>query len=531
MVRRIVLYACIVIPAFSAGAFDEENLMTLGDPERAYEIGSAREGEFYDCAAGTTIFLNAMVEAMRNADIVLLGEEHTHRDQHLHQAGILEEFVRGGGSAVLGMEFFRRSDQEVLEKWGNHTLAGDEFLKESGWYDRGGIRFEYYHPLMKTARRYQVPVVGLNVPRSIIHAVARGIKDGLSEEENEILGEIHAGSSPQHRYFIGRMFGESVAEMPPAWFNRMYEAQCVWDTVMARSILDNLPKEGTMIVIVGKAHVAYGLGIPRRILEEAKTRGMEEPSVLTFLPVIAPAVDPDVKLRGHPMGTGKEQESRPRALFTRSLGDYVGVYHDYGGVEVFPSFGFSLEEGDDGEIMVRMVLPDSLSEKAGVEAGDRVLDLNGREPGDIRRLRMELSRFRWGDRFDLKVEREGKERNVVILLKPDVRDQKERAAQDWIREKIKPFDWASARAVTEGMKTEEEKIYFLAHKKGRPPWIERRENGLCREFHELDEDGRVIRSVYADPLGDGTVEIRYERDPEGNVTRQELLDREGKRKR
>ena len=137
-------------------------------------------------------------------------------------------------------------------------------LEETGWYDRGGYRWEYYRPVMEVAREHGISVVGVNVPREIPRAVNRGGLQALSDEQREQVGSVSTDGSAQHRYLISRYFGDTVALLPPGWFDNMYAAQCLWDVVMARSILGEVAEDTTVVLVVGSGHVAYDLGISRR---------------------------------------------------------------------------------------------------------------------------------------------------------------------------------------------------------------------------------------------------------------------------
>jgi len=211
---RSIFIGLAILTAVAATA-QELDMLPIGDPERANELGSAEAGAFYDSAAAGGIDFDAMVERMTSADVVLLGEEHTAMDQKLMQARLLDAMAASGGKVVLAMEFFLRDDREVLERWSQGEIDERGLLEATGWYDRGGYRWEYYRPVMEVARERGIPVVGANVPRSIPRAVNRGGLDGLSEEQRALVGEVATDGSPQHRYLISRYFGDTVAMLPP----------------------------------------------------------------------------------------------------------------------------------------------------------------------------------------------------------------------------------------------------------------------------------------------------------------------------
>ncbi len=527
MFGRLLVTVILVFGAAGAAAEDLA-MLPLGDPQRAYAVASVGAGEFLDCRTGETLDLAGAAEVLSRARVVLLGEEHTSMDQKRFQARLLEALAARMPNPVLGMEFFLREDDAVLARWTRGELDGEDFLLASGWYDRGGYNWVYYAPIMEAARKLGMPVVGLNVERSIPRTVSRKGLDALSPEQRSVVGEIDVTGSPQHRYLIARYFGDTVALLPPAWFDRMYASQCLWDVVMARSILDKLPEDGTMVVLVGSGHVAFGLGIARRIHEELARRGEPDVSVATFVPVTAPAPEPGGEPSGHPMPGDQKAGAGEPALFVRSVADVVGAFPDRGGVEEVPRLGLKLEEGEDGSILVKRAWPGSFAERAGLRKGDRIVDLAGAVPADIHRLRLALARLRWGDRLDLRVERDGATVDCVALLEPEVLTVEREAAPGWKVEAAGGFDPAGPAPVRlleqAGASTVDRR---LVTRQEVPSHVEVWHGKTLREVHRLDAAGRVVRSLFRDPLADGTVEIVYRRDGEGRVVEITRLDRSG----
>ena len=247
------LFLGLVLIQSSVAAATELDVLPLGDQIFAYELGSADAGLLYDTVAGATVDLDAMAGRFAEADVVLLGEEHTAMDQKLLQAQIVERMAETGKRIVLAMEFFQRGDNAALQRWARGETDDRQLLEETGWYDRGGYRWEYYQPVMEVARTHGMTIVGANVPRDIPRAVNRGGLAGLSDEQRLEVGEVSTDGSPQHRYLIARYFGDTVAMLPAGWFDNMYAAQCLWDVVMARSILAEV-EEGTTVVLGLRPH-------------------------------------------------------------------------------------------------------------------------------------------------------------------------------------------------------------------------------------------------------------------------------------
>ncbi len=518
MLRGTVMLGIGMLVAMgSTGAADELDVLPLGDQDRAYEIVSAPAGGFFDCTSGEVRDLDGVLDALADARVILLGEEHTSMEQKLLHARLLDGLAERGRTLVLGMEFFLRSDDEALARWGAGAIDDEQLLREVGWYDRGGYRWDYYRPVMDAARRHGVPVVGLNVPREIPRTVNRSGLAGLSDEQRDEVGPVEVTGSPQHRYLVSRYFGETVALMPPGWLDNMYAAQCLWDVVMARSILERLPEDATMVVVVGSGHVAYGLGIPRRLAEERAAAGAGPLPVGVLCPVRAPAPDPEGQPHGHPMGGGEDEAGAGgQALFVRSLADVVAVFPDDGGIEAFPRLGLQLGEDDEGPT-VRMVFPDSLAEDAGVEPGDRIVAINGISPTDLSDLRWRLAEIEWGQRLELEVERGGEVVAPTVLLFPDIVDDETEVAPGWSVDVPAVVDPAGSDIVVAAPMTGEPVTSRLLSHHDVPVRVEVRTGDRLDVVHELDEAGRVVRSLYREPLSDGAVEVLYERGEDGVV--------------
>jgi uncharacterized iron-regulated protein len=519
----------MLMSAACGAAAGELDLLPIGDPELATEPGSAYQGEFYDARRGTALSIEELAREMVQARVVLLGEDHTDIAQKLFHARLLEAMAELGRNLVLGMEFFLRSDRELLSAWSGGEIEGEEFLRRVGWYDRGGYRWEYYRPVMEVARSRGIPVVGLNVPRAIPRAVNRGGLEGLTDEQRREVGDVVADNSPEHRYLISRYFGETVAMLPPAWFDNMYTAQCLWDVVMARSILDELPMDATMVVIVGSGHVAYRLGIPRRLVEELEAAGRSVFPIASFCPVYAPPPDPDGEPAGHPMGghgMGMDGDRGKPARFVRSLADFIGVFPDTGGIEAYPRIGLKLDEGDGG-IVVSMAWPDTPAESAGFESGDRIVDLNGMRPDDLSDLRMMLSRIQWRERAGFLVERDGEQLEIALLLYPAVDLTEEEVAPGWTLEAAPPVDPVAQKPVVPSDDGDRPRRVLVAQD-GVAQWVELRTDEVLDEVHELDENGLVQRSVFRVPRADGAVALRYRRAEDGSLRATVRIDRAGR---
>jgi hypothetical protein len=293
-----------------------------------------------------------------------------------------------------------------------------------------------------------------------------------------------------------------------------------------------------MVVIVGTGHVAYGLGISRRISDELAAAGRPPMAVATFCPVIAPPPpDPEDEPAGHPMGGGDKGKSAGMGMgmaaaaaspasFTRGLADFVGVFVDAGGIEAFPQLGFQLTDKEEAPT-VSMVFPDSIAAAAGLAAGDRIIDVNGVRPAGRSELRTLLAATEWRQRVGFMVERDGAQQEVAMLLYPQVDLSEPATAPGWSIAPAAELDPEAGSPVAEAAEDLHPRS-ILVRRNGAPQWVEVRTGEALDVVHEVDGDGRVVRSLYRAPLPDGAVEVRYRRAADRVLESVVRVDRSGR---
>ncbi len=373
------------------------NTLPLGDSNLKKRAVTVKTGVIYSADTGRSITLGQLAEELAAMRYVYLGESHTSMANHQVQFEIIKAVHARNPKIKIGMEFFKRTDDETLVDWTAGLLSEEELLRRTGWYaGGGGYNFGYYRDIMNFARDKRIPVVGLNVPRTITRKIAMGGLKSLSPEEQAEVGEVDV-TNDDHRQLIRFYFGgtgEGGMHFTPERFENMYAAQSTWDVVMGDSLMRAAEGfDGVVFAIAGSGHVAYNLGINRRVYDK-------DPQ--PFASVIAVA-DTSEKGRG--------------TKIVRSLADYFwGIAFDLD-PERYPSFGFTITE-KEGKLLVGMIFPDSLGAKAGLKGGDRIISLDGDPVSDVTDLRIRLSAKQWGDTAVLLIERGGETLPVEIDIQP-----------------------------------------------------------------------------------------------------------------
>ena len=65
-------------------------------------------GEIIETASGRPFSLEVLAVALQSADIVLVGEQHDHREHHAIQGRIISALAARGPSLVVGLEMLQR---------------------------------------------------------------------------------------------------------------------------------------------------------------------------------------------------------------------------------------------------------------------------------------------------------------------------------------------------------------------------------------------------------------------------------------
>jgi aminopeptidase N len=380
-------------------------------PEQREASGEEAEGR-PELAAGTIIKMpegkpvsfEEMMRDLRRVRIVYLGESHNNMAHHEGQLAVIKGLQQQVRSVAIGMEMFQRPYQEALDAWVAGELNEKQFIERTDWYGRWSMDLSYYEPILRHAREQGKSLLALNAPDELVQEVGSKGLEGLSPEQRKQLPEIDLGRA-EHRHFIEHLY-QAQAGHHQASFERFYEAQRVWDETMAETVASYLRQPGAaqvVAVIAGNGHIEYGLGVPddtvRRLGAPYRTVSFQAAGQVTWGPGPGPPT--------------------PMFDYGRPLADYVWLTTEAEEQER-PKLGVMIGEQAEGEpgVKVTAVAKGSPAAKAGLEAGDVILTVDGEEVNSLGDLRYELSRRQMGDRLKLEVLRGGKRASYEPTLSP-----------------------------------------------------------------------------------------------------------------
>jgi hypothetical protein len=334
--------------------------------------------------------------------VVLIGEHHDSADHHRWQLQVLAALHARRPDMAIGFEMFPRRVQPVLDRWVAGELSEAEFLRASDWNRVWGFDPQLYLPLFHFARLNRIPMIALNVERTLVRQVGAGGWDSVPEAQRE--GVTRAAPAPEA--YVAQLRETFEMHLPPrapgaarppeadARFMRFLEAQLTWDRAMAELLAQRaLASDAPLVVgVMGSGHLAFGHGVPHQL----RALGIADP--YTMLPF--------------DLSPGQDCAKPPTAL-----AQAVFVLAATAPVAAGPRLGVALG-GGDGPPRIDKVGSDSLAERSGLRAGDRIQRVAGVPVRGAEDVTAAIREQPPGTILPIVVQRDGREVEVMVRFPP-----------------------------------------------------------------------------------------------------------------
>ncbi|MBN2429943.1 MAG: ChaN family lipoprotein [Acidobacteria bacterium] len=395
----IILLAWTFLAMSATLAQADLDTLPLGTSPLRMSLATVAEGKMVRTVDLQEVGVDDIVSQNPDTDVFIIGEFHDNYACHAFQRDFIEALYRRHPKLIVGFEFFTRDQNEYLAAWRSGTISEAELLERTEWYERTGQNFGFTRLIMDFIRENGIQTIGLNVPRDMVRIVSTQGFDKLPPEHQRLFPTLDM-PNPDHEYYIKTIFGETAVKMD-AWFTNMYAAQKCWDVIMAESMRELLARDEYNgykgVIIAGRAHVAYGLGIPFRYRQAAP-----DVNLSLLIPVFAPETpeDGEEDESAHPMMKAMAGMTRPATVFSLGIGDYVfSVPRETGH---YPTLGVMLKF-EAGALRVTHVNDDSLAAEAGLEEGDLIMTINGQSIQSLGHFRQEFAGLVWDEVLELDV--------------------------------------------------------------------------------------------------------------------------------
>jgi uncharacterized iron-regulated protein len=224
----------------------------------------AAEITIWDVAGKAEISLEQAAEKFPSPGIVYVGEFHDNAAHHAGQLAVIQSLDKRKRPLAVGLEMFQHIEQSILDAWVAKALSEEEMRR--AFARNWSQDWHLYRDIFLYCRDRRIPMVGLNVPRSITRKVAQNGFASLTPEEIGKLPPIVCRVDREYEDFLRRVLGSHGSE---SGFRRFCEAQLVWDTAMAIYALEYLNDhpERTVVVLCGMIH-AWKKAAPEQAARE-----------------------------------------------------------------------------------------------------------------------------------------------------------------------------------------------------------------------------------------------------------------------
>ncbi len=375
----------------------------------------------YDCIPHNTVLLpasnesishSALIPKIKDKKVVLLGEHHDNIEHHRWQLQMIIALHTLNPQLVLGFEMFPRDVQPALDAWVAGELTEEEFLKQARWDEYWTFDKSLYIGIFHFARMNRIPMIALNVDRSLIRQVGKEGWDNIPVEKREGVGKA-APASQGYRELLAGVFmrhgskhGEGDKEksedalqkvLANPSFNRFVESQSVWDRAMAEGIVagSRNHNDAQVVAIMGSGHMMYRFGVP----EQLNALGASSTSVLI-------PWDPEFECSYISDDFSDAIVGLRTSRFSQKQGDTDR-----------PRLGVFLEPADNG-VKIAKVVEKSVAETIGLLDGDVIIEMAGKKVVEVNDVIDRVKNTQFGTWLPLKVLRNGKDSIEAIAKFP-----------------------------------------------------------------------------------------------------------------
>jgi len=376
----------------SAAGAEDFAVPNQGSPYK--NLGELKEGEILHLPTGLTVSVEQMINTVSGSRVIYIGETHDNLEAHRVQLEIIRRLQeQSPGQISVGMEMFRRSAQDDLDRWQKGNLTDKQFRKlfRKNW----GHGYGLYQPIFEYVKENSIPLIGLKSSR----ALEQKFRDGGPDQDG--LPEIDS-SDAYHRAYSMSLFGGNDTHTGAV--SKPYQMLLLWEESMAETVANFLKDEANknrkLLVLAGGFHVQYGYGIPKRAFRRV-------PHAYSIILPTVTEIPKELKNREMKM---KTSVSIP--LLASDFSWKVSYI-------VPPAnrirLGVFLKEMENG-LKVLEVEKGSNAERMNLQKDDVLLGLDGNELSDVEGLAAQLQKHNFGDTVHLKIERGGNEQHVSGVL-------------------------------------------------------------------------------------------------------------------
>lgn len=246
-------------------------------------VAEARSPNLYDGTGTRLVQLPLLLDSISAGDVVLVTEQHGNWAHSKNQIAVIDQLIQlqkqktaygiTACTVSVGLEFLEKQDQNFVDQFFAGALNETDFLKQIKW---GSIPFDHYRVQAALPHTGGGRLFAINADRKLTGRVAKVGISGLTVAESaQLPSGFQLGRASYRRRFADVM----AQHVPASALQRYFEAQSIWDEVMADESTKILKQRPTdcLVIVVGDFHGIYGGGLPARL----RARGVRKVKVIS----------------------------------------------------------------------------------------------------------------------------------------------------------------------------------------------------------------------------------------------------------
>ena len=233
-------------------------------------------GRIWDSRLQQFVSAEELLDGLREARYLVLGEKHDNADHHRLQLSVLESLIEAGALTGVAFEMIDDSRARALDGIGEGEYADVEELKARLEWDEEGWDWEFYSPLIEAGLNAGLALRAGNIDETAIMEIYQGQGPDVPEDifDASTMDKLYADIDQSH-----------CGLLPESQFPAMVRVQQTRDLAMAEAMRALASDDGAALLIAGNYHARQDLGVPNYLLALNSELGREEIMSLAFLEV------------------------------------------------------------------------------------------------------------------------------------------------------------------------------------------------------------------------------------------------------
>jgi uncharacterized iron-regulated protein len=203
---------------------------------------------------------STLLAAVRETDVVLLGEKHDNPDHHHLQAEVVRALADAGHAARVSLEMLDEDQQPAVDALVASGVTAENFGPRVTWEERGWPAWPMYAPIVEVALAKHLPIVAANAPLEIIRKIAHG-GDAALDLPRQMRVAAVAFSAAEEAALEREMNEAHCGHLPAKMAPNMALAQRARDATMAGTLTGS-----GAVLVCGAEHARRDRGVPRYVL-------------------------------------------------------------------------------------------------------------------------------------------------------------------------------------------------------------------------------------------------------------------------